>query len=56
MGINTQFPLIYFVISLSLTYSFNQNKSATFLKKEQNVLLKVRSGTHLGKKHFIHTK
>ena len=53
MGINTQFPLIYFVISLSVTYSFNQNKSATFLKKEQNVPLQVRSATDLGKKYFI---
>ena len=56
MGINTQYPLIYFVISLSLTHSFIHLKSATFSKNVQNVTSKVRSATDRGKKYVIHKK
>lgn len=56
MGINTQFPLIYFVISLSLTYSITHHKSATFSKIVQNVTFKIKSTTDRGKKYLIYTK
>ena len=55
MGINTQFPLIYFVISLSLTYSITHHKSATFSKIVQNVTFKIKSTTDRGKKYLIYT-